>query len=288
MKNIFLVLTFLILTNVCYSQFEDRTNISGNLNSDFKFLTENKNLVNPTFVNSKKSEKSVGLAALFSGVLPGSGEIYSESYIKGAIFLVAEAAAWYFNISYTKRAENQTEYFQNYANQNWSVVRYANWIINNITVLKGTNKITLINPDTTLSPWNRISWDELNATERSIPTFSHTLYPHGHQQYYEGIGKYRQFRGGWNDDASDGSNYLNDVSPNFNSYSVMRGDANNLYNIASKAIIFVIVNHILSLADAIWTASNYNSELESNLSLEKFQFGEFVELILQINVKFSF
>lgn len=261
----------------------------GNLSADLRANFNYQALESESFSTSQ-SEKSLFLAGVLSAVLPGAGEIYSESYIKGGVFLLIEAAAWYFNASYTKRGDDQTQFFKNYADSYWSVVRYAEWLnrfAKELDPINGKSNI-IINPDISLKPWQRVNWDEVNVAEKSIKEFSHTLYPHGHQQYYELIGKYPQYNKGWDDADPYIKRYFDNLSPNFLHYSSLRGKANDYYNVATKAVLVVVINHLLSFADAIWTASNFNSELKTNLSLEKLELGFYSEYYPRFNFQLSF
>ena len=73
--------------------------------------------------------------------------------------------------------------------------------------------ITPQNSSNSLKPWQRVNWTDLNNAEGNIETlmdaqgipttgFTHQLAPYGDQQYYEMIGKYSQFGGGWDDAAT--------------------------------------------------------------------------------------
>ncbi len=286
MKKIFFVSCLIIITQSIFAQRISENYSTGNLSTDLKSNFKYQSFESKS-VSIAQSEKSVLLAGVLSAVIPGAGEIYSESYIKGGIFLLIEAAAWYFNFSYLQKGDDQTVVFKNFADSYWSVVRYAEWLNRFASDLGGTSNI-LINADSTLKPWQRVNWDEVISAERSIKEFSHTLYPHGDQQYYELIGKYPQYNKGWNDADPNTKRYYDNLSSNFLYYSGLRGKANDYYNVAAKAVLAVVLNHILSLADAIWTANNYNSELRSSLSMERLDLGFYTEYYPQLSLKLSF
>lgn len=70
-------------------------------------------------------------AGLFSLIVPGAGQFYNGgtgNYIKAAGFLALEVAAIAVNVIWTNKGNNQTIFFQNYADANFSVLRYAQWI----------------------------------------------------------------------------------------------------------------------------------------------------------------
>lgn len=286
MKKIFLVFVMFLFTQSVVAQESQNIYSVGNLSADLRANFKYQALKSVSFSTSQ-GEKSLFLAGALSAVLPGAGEIYSESYIKGGVFLLIEAAAWYFNASYINKGDDQTQFFKNYADSYWSVVRYAEWLNRFAVDLGGTSDIK-INSDPSLKPWQRVNWDEVNVAEKSIKEFSHTLYPHGHQQYYELIGKYPQYNKGWDDADPNIKRYFDNLSPNFLHYSSLRGKANDYYNVATKAVLVVVINHLLSFADALWTASSFNSELKTNLSMEKLELGFYSEYYPKFNLQLSF
>lgn len=136
--------------------------------------------------DTEASHRSPLLAGALSLAVPGAGEFYSESYIKSGIFFAAEVASWIVYFSYTKKGDNQTDFFQNYADDHWSVVRYAEWILEYRSQLNPDAGGTIyIDPNSNLKPWQRVNWEQLNALERAIGSrtdvpgsaFSHTLPP---------------------------------------------------------------------------------------------------------------
>lgn len=223
--------------------------------------------------------RSPFISAVLSLAVPGAGEVYTESYIKAGIFLVAEVVGWYFNIKYNKKGDDQTDLFQNYADARWSVVRYAEWLNKFRKNFNGGDNPNLkdisINPNTSLPPWERVDWDAMRAIESAIPEFSHRLPPHGDQQYYELIGKYQQYNHGWDDSDPTTYKYYENLSLNFLLYSQMRGTANDYYNTAKTVVTLIVINHILSAADAAWSASLFNSryQIHSRIELRQTPFG---------------
>ena len=209
--------------------------------------------------------KSPWLAGGLSAVVPGSGQIYAGNFWKAAIFLAVEAAAIAYTVTNNNKGDDQTASYQSYAEQHWDVVRYAQWTDDNVA---SPDKIYL---------WDlgngQVNWDELNRMEREIGSwYSHTLPPYQSQQYYELIGKYPQFAQGW-DDANpnvppDYASAKANLPPNYMYYSEERGKANDYYAKASTGVIFIVVNHILSAADAAWTASSHNKGLNAGIGLQ--------------------
>jgi hypothetical protein len=219
------------------------------------------------------SKKSPWLAAGLSAIVPGTGEFYAESYWKSAAFFVIEVVAWTVAITYDNKGDRQTNQFQDYADAHWSVIRYAEYAESKLNPPHPPyNWFIPDRPD--MAPWNQVNWSELNRMERDIGDYySHTLPPYGDQQYYEEIGKYPQYNMGW-DDANpsippDYSSMVANITPNFTSYAGQRGQANSYYNTASTFVTVAIVNHILSAADAAWSATQYNHRLHATVGFQR-------------------
>ncbi|MDO8549051.1 MAG: hypothetical protein Q7S39_02725 [Ignavibacteria bacterium] len=285
--NFLIVLILIILIPPVKAQSSE-INLTGNLYTDSKILFEDGNLESlPQIKFQSENKKSPFLAGLFSLVVPGAGEIYSENYWRAAIFLAIEAAVITTAVIYDNKGNDQTEKFQNYADDyknpdhHWSVVKYAEWIIEH--KLSGNDPGIITSDDQSLPPWERVNWSLLNENE----TGSHKLYLHGEQQYYEMIGKYHQFSPGWNDFPTD--QISNEpISPNFLYYAGERGKANDYYNVASKAVIGIYINHFLSALDAVWTTIDYNNSLAVKMRMEEVYFADRMELVPTVKVSFNF
>lgn len=294
MKNFLFAILIIVLITSAFSQQKETTKIlSGNLYTDSRLVLQEYSETNkPAFSFSQGSKKSPLLAGVLSAAIPGAGEIYSGEYLKAAIFLVVEAGLITTALVYDSKANNKTDEFQKYADQNWNVVTYAEWL-NEFTITETDKKIT-INPNESLQPWQRVNWQQLNEAERNANQalgkgFSHTLPPYGDQQYFELIGKYRQYSVGWSDydKALYGSNW--DVATvNMDFYSGMRGDANDFFNVSSKAVIGLYINHIVSALDAVWSAVQFNKDLAVKFRVENQQLVNGIEYIPKIYLKYNF
>ncbi len=296
MKTTILIILFASIT--INARPNEAQTLTGSLNADSRIAFHSANKINSD-VNPviEDKMKSPFLAGLFSFILPGAGEFYSESYLKSAIFLVAEAAAITTAIIYDGKGDDQTGFFENYANQNWNVVQYAQWSIN----FARDNGIISNDDFTDVINNGDVNWSRLNQLESKIGSsdvgryYSHRLAPFRDQQYYEMIGKYPQFNPGW-DDFGEGYpdpitapfNYGDPVTPHFTYYSGERGKANDFFKIAKTAVTLVVVNHILSAADAAWTASRYNKRLTMNVNMEKVNLGFRTEFYPQLNIQYKF
>lgn len=276
-------LMILFVYSICFVSAQNldnsMTKLSGVLALDSKMVdvTAQANQIKSPLDETVAKKKPL-IAAGLSLLLPGAGEFYSESYIKSAVFLAAEAAAIAVGLAYDKKGNDQTDFFQNYADQHWSAARYAKWVSNpantkNINAAVDPTKYNVFYPN------GKVNWSELNKLESDLGSyFSHRLPYYGEQQYFELIGKYPQFNVGWDDFGDENTPFeykadRSNLTANFKYYSVERGKANDFYNIASKAVIVVVANHLISAIDAAWSAHSFNKSIELHTSIEKFQNG---------------
>ena len=259
-------------------EMNDQIQFTGSLHADSKIIMNSySELQSKPMADDMPTKKSPVLAGVLSAIIPGAGQIYNEDYWVAAAFVVVEAALVTTAIVYDNKGDDQTEYYEGYADENWSVVRYAEWLN------EYQNAEIDIDYDTPgLQPWERVNWNELNSYE----TGSHKLAPYGEQQYYEMIGKYHQFSAGWNDYTGGPNNAL--ISPNFEYYSIQRGEANDYYNTASTAIVGIYINHLLAAAEAVWGAARFNNNLTVNLRVEPYNFATGTQLIPTLKMKLSF
>ncbi len=242
--------------------------LSGNLTVDSRALfyeaAAQKNVVLPEL----PQKKSPALAGLMSLIVPGAGELYTGHYYEAAVFFAVDVAAITVAVKYNQKGDDKTTEFENVADNRWSVVRYAQWIANRNNQDPGK---TPTNPDNWIDtnpthgkPWDRVNWDSLNYYEQD---FSHHLEKHGEQQYYELVGKYRQFTAGW--DEYNGGDIYTTIPAVVTAYENMRGKANDYYNYSSKAVIVIYLNHVLSAVNAVWGAVSYNRNIQVESSIDR-------------------
>ncbi len=244
-------------------------------------------------VDRSKLKKPL-LGGAMSLLVPGAGEFYSDRFVKSGIFFAVEVAAITAAIVYNNRGNSQTTAFQNYANQHWHAVDYATWINQNGAnyEVSGTTYPTI---DVNAS--QSVLFSEINAWEALPHTvgFSHELPTYNTQQYYELIGKYSQFKYGWDTYVGpDGTRYGDDgynlsyIPQQMLTYADNRGKANDQYYAAGLATILVVANHVISAFDAAWSTSNYNKEITPSMGMH-FQDigGGEVALVTELTVKVS-
>ncbi len=277
MKKIILLLSLLVfITNINYSQTTSERDFSpvkssvsipslelkNKVMNDDGFVDLNKKVFEDRNSSSDSTkEKNPLLSGAMSAVIPGLGQLYTKNYIKSAIFLAVEAGLWFTYAHFEKKGDDQTDYYQNYANANWSIKRYAYWLQK--YGFPGSGGINLNAP-------NEVLRSQVNVCEDSSG-FSHRLPEFGDQQYYEVIGKYQTYISGWS--TADPNIITRD---NFETYHLAqvtqymadREQANTYYDHGTTAITIVILNHLLSAADAIWDVSVFNKRLEMKTSMK--------------------
>ena len=178
-------------------------------------------------------KKSVAKAVIFSAILPGTGQFYTNSYVKGAVFLATEVVAVTGHFYYQSQGEKKESEFQRYADQYWVEDDYWDWL-------------------SQISGISRADMDALREFERQ--NFSHSLPEEKNQQYYENIGKYDQFNIGWIDTQNGGAR----DSDLRERYTLMRKDANDQFKIATTFATVVLFNHLISALEAGLSTKKFN------------------------------
>lgn len=289
MKNKILKFSFILIITLGINQTlipqKKEFTLSGNLHTDSRLLFENSGMQTQNISFPSPNKKSPVIAGLLSLVVPGAGEVYTENYLKAAAFVAVEVGAIAFAVTYNKKGDNQTSTFQQYADGHWSIKRYAEWTINNVSNI---NKDVVVSDYHVINSDGSVNHSELNRLERALGSgYSHALPQHGDQQYYELIGKYPQYSHGW-DDANQNDTDFHILSQNFLDYSKMRGKANDYYNISDKAVLGIYINHLLSGLDAVWSAISFNNDVAVSIRVNPINTGENVTLYPVLNVRYGF
>jgi len=194
--------------------------------------------------------KSVAKAFALSLLVPGAGQFYTGSKLKGAIFLGIEALGWLGYFKYDGEGDDITAEYEQYARTHWVEQAYWDSLESKRTILK---------------------WQDDEVFPHHLP---YTINENGdtvgawNHEYYENIGKYDQFVWGW-DDLQQFEDPINSTNPevSFQSarrkeYVGMREDANQKYDHARAAGIVVIANHLVSALEAAFSAKRYNSQAQ--------------------------
>lgn len=235
MRNLILLLLLCFLGSPTFAQpakaylsgpifLEDTLSFDLSFKSELTFVPNHFNLESEStsFFDSPRTRP--GIAMLSSAIIPGSGQAINGKWGRAAAYFLTEAIslAYYFNQN--TQAKNNERAYENYADQNWSPVAYAKWLVD-YSVANGLNQdlnefLTLNQLVNNLEPdWEKTSndWIKLGqqglllvrAVEVRTPfikddgtirsEFSHILQDFGSQQYYELMSKYYQFQPGWED-----------------------------------------------------------------------------------------
>lgn len=252
-------------------------------------------------------EKS-GVALLSSALVPGLGQALNGKWGRAGGYFLAEALGIFYHIDQQNKARRGERSYERFANAQWSVVAYSQWIVNyydqnslthpDLETLRG--QVGSITPSFNFEVDSRaVDIGVLNSVERGTPfifadrrgsNFSHILPEYGSQQYYELISKYYQFQGGWRDFydqntlnpahtyqyAWDGSDATNQFFQGVNQAAAF----NDNYRAAGNIVTLLIVNHMVSAFDAFFTVKLKNSRrlnTEMNLLSQE-----------QLTVRYSF
>ena len=270
---------FLVLLFVPVTALAGKNALTGNVRLDLLSVAQQDSVPQSKSIMEHPAHsnlKSPLMGGMLSLLVPGAGEYYSERYVKSGMFFALEVAAVTTAIIYNSKANKKTDEFQNYADLHWSAVDYVRWIIDNGAKYGTPPPNFTIDPNTSLRPWERVNFAEINSWESASHTtgFSHQLPLHGDQQYYELIGKYSQFKYGWDTYVGkDGTRYgddgydVNYIPQQVKEYAANRGKANDYYYYAEIATALIVANHVLSALDGVWSSANYNKEITSEMGL---------------------
>ena len=242
-------------------------------------------------------------AAFFSSLLiPGSGQLASRSWLRAGLFIAIEAAGVYLAVDQRNKAVAGEREYERFADNNWSVVGYSNWLIdyheihgiNNpyIDQLRTEVANTEAAYDTRVD-WQKVDINLLRNVERNTPylttddeianQFSHTMPSYGSQQYYELIAKYYQYQAGWRDYHAH-HDAIGHTGPDFenrflidrngayaSTYFYDAADAANIFNAdyrRSRTIAtFLLVNHVISAFDTYFTVKLKQNNLQASSSV---------------------
>ncbi|HEY3294339.1 MAG TPA: hypothetical protein VGL38_02775 [bacterium] len=243
-----------------------------------------------TSVMSNPLKKNIGKAALFSLIIPGSGELYSGQWWRAIPFFALEVGSWAVFATYHGKGNKKTDEFQAYAgwrdtpnNFDTRAYLYAEYLIASDSIKNGGRPTYHGN----FEDYGSLPWDE---RYQSLPApFTHDVNTTDQQQFYEMIGKYfLQFGWGWKDTYNSGIGWTDAGRANwadpaagqtpdntatiafdggsamFFHYRDMRGLANSYYNKGNTAMEIVLANHILSALDAAFAVRSANKRLEKN------------------------
>lgn len=227
-----------------------------------------------------------GYALLSSAIIPGTAQAANKKWVRAGIYFLTEVAGVIYYFDRQRTAERQEREYIRFANANWSVVSYAQWLVDYSQANNLDNGYTELQahisgqtPSYNTSDWNKVNLALLRRIESRTPfvtsagigsTFSHTLPNYGSQQYYELISKYYQFQAGWSD--FNPGNYVyawdgSDASDLFR-IGIRKADRfNDNYRRAGNILNLILINHVISAFDGYFTVKLKNSRIETEANL---------------------
>lgn len=197
--------------------------------------------------------KKPGLGLIMSAAVPGTGEMYGGSWVKGAVILGVEVALWAGYQRYTDEGDRLEKSYRAFGDENWVERDYWVHMAEEASAKSGWEHLEAVN-ETNYQDYLDIE-DGLRDYELTIG--SHSLHVVKDQQYYEMIGKYHQFRAGWRD--SDSTHAV--VTPLRAKYEDMEYDMDAMYKKAGLCTMVILANHVISALDAVWTVNRYNRRI---------------------------
>ena len=111
--------------------------LTGNLLADSKIVLNDYEELSAVFaLDDLPDKKSPVLAGVMSAVLPGSGEFYVGEYLKAALFFAVEVTLITVAVVNNNEGDKLTAEFEAFADEHWSVVDYADYLIDHACDLK--------------------------------------------------------------------------------------------------------------------------------------------------------
>ncbi|MDZ7719014.1 MAG: DUF5683 domain-containing protein [Balneolaceae bacterium] len=312
MKFLFIGTLFFLIPLSVHGQEEISANVSSPVIKNFQSGQENYHLITPVLMRESSTlnyqeEYAIRNGNIFQSffsslIIPGSGQIKNRSWWKAGLFFAIEATSVYLFVDNRNDARIGERDYEKYANRNWSVVQYSNWLvqyheqngldnphIDDLRQMLGNTEASFnVNKD-----WNEVNIDLLRQVERDTPyvtsdqnrtnNFSHTLPEYGSQQYYELISKYYQYQAGWkdynnfHDNIGHTGTFYNErfvidrggsyASPFFYEAAQMAKQFNSDYRTSNTFLSILIANHVLSAFDAYFTFKMKQNRLEATSSI---------------------
>ena len=247
--------------------FDDRFQPALNLNTTEFILSDT---TEDTIKDSVTLVNYPAKPMLYSLILPGLGQYKNGDPLwKSSIFIGVEAASIVGMLQWNKQAEDIRKQYELFGDNHWSIINWVeNTLLNPITgliqyedfKLDGTHKLELHLSGSLAEAFGEfVSSDSLVTHPEWI--YSDELSIFQDQHFYENIGKYDQFVGGW-DDAFEWyivEKTVEDtieiilMTPYKNDYNNERDKSNQYLKLANYAVTAIMFNHVISGIEAVLT-----------------------------------
>ena len=215
---------------------------------------------------------------LYSLIFPGLGQWYNKSPLwKIGLFSGIEVVSILSGMQWVKKADKIRVDYELFADGNWDL---ETWVYNTLSTpignyadvhIDGTHKLTLKLSGALAEQFGTyVTSDSLDDNAHWVYTGEVSVLRD--RDFYENIGKYDQFVGGWTDCYGQGNNQqwfevYKDVgdsvetiitTPSKEDYVDQRAQSNDYLNMAKFAISAVMFNHVISAMDAVWSTQSSN------------------------------
>ena len=247
--------------------FDDRFQPALNLNTTEFILSDT---TEDTIKDSVTLVNYPAKPMLYSLILPGLGQYKNGDPLwKSAIFIGVEAASIVGMLQWNKQAEDIRKQYELFGDNHWSIINWVeNTLLNPISgliqyedfKLDGTHKLELHLSGSLAEAFGEfVSSDSLVTHPEWI--YSDELSIFQDQHFYENIGKYDQFVGGWDDifeyyiveKTVEDTIEIILMTPNKNDYNNQRDKSNQYLKLANYAVSAVMFNHVISGIEAVLT-----------------------------------
>ena len=239
-------------------------------------------------VVEKDSTFYPGKPLLLSLVVPGLGQVYNKEPIwKPGIFIATEIVSITSIMYANKKADEIRMDYQKFADDNWNVKNWWNFTQSGPEVIEnnglyftdnklkamrdyvGTHHLTIHLKGDLVNLFNTefLTSDSLSILSGYLDSDDFTMVKDRH--YYENIGKYDQFVGGWSDVSTSWYWEEKDVgdsteivikTPMKQSYLDDRYKSNQWLSFAKFSISAMMFNHVISGLEAVWANRSIKKE----------------------------
>ncbi len=206
---------------------------------------------------------------LYSLLLPGLGQYKNGDPLwKSAMFVGVELASFAGWAQWSKKAEDIRNQYEKFGDIHWTL---KSWVENTKDGLYGLNQYEDAKIDGTHKLTLHLSGSLAEVFGEFVSSDSLVNYPEWiysedlslskDQHFYENIGKYDQFVGGWDDinllytvnKIVEDTTEVILMTPNKNDYISERDRSNKFLKMANFAVTAIMFNHVISGLEAVFT-----------------------------------
>ena len=239
-------------------------------------------------VVEKDSTFYPGKPLLLSLVVPGLGQVYNKEPLwKPGVFIATEIVSITSIMYANKKADEIRMDYQKFADENWNVKDWWNFTQSGPEVIEnnglyftdnklkamrdyvGTHHLTIHLKGDLVNLFNTefLTSDSLSILSGYLDSDDLSMVKDRH--YYENIGKYDQFVGGWTDVSTSWYWEEKDVgdsteivikTPMKQSYLDDRYKSNQWLSFAKFSISAMMFNHVISGLEAVWANRSIKNE----------------------------